>query len=213
MLDTRGNEWLGLPTKLRPAGIRTPTSEQSPATTPAIPPVLQKIHPIFSTPSIPVADSVRSRCRMDRERFEPGGRECPLIWCANVSVSGRGRRWPTRFRWRAALFREHRAKPATGPGYFACLTGGVDHRCGPVADMAHLRQGPCRNTRPKHLPRPVQAAAGATRVEGPEEGQVSKPTSTCVRGRRLSGGDTIRRVPGRALSAPPKCMSRSNGFI
>jgi hypothetical protein len=76
-----------------------------------------------------------------------------------------------------------------GRGPVSCLTGGVDHRCGPVADMARFsRQGPCRNTRPKHLPRPVQAAAGATRVEGPEEGRVSKPTSTCVRGPRLSGG-------------------------
>lgn len=36
-----------------------------------------KYRPIFSTPPIPVADSVCSRCRMDRERFEPGGRECP----------------------------------------------------------------------------------------------------------------------------------------
>lgn len=56
---------------------------------------------------------------------------------------------------------------------------GADHRCGPVADMARLRQGPCRNTRPKQLPRPVQAAAGATRAEGPEEGQVDKP-APCV---------------------------------
>jgi len=42
---------------------------------------------------------------------------------------------------------------------------------------AFSRQGPCRNTRPKHFSRPVQAAAGVTRAEGPEEGQVRKPIS------------------------------------
>ena len=128
---------------------------QSSATALAILPFPQKIHPIFSTPSIPVPDSVRSRCRMDRERFEPGGRECPLIWCANVSVSGRGRRWPTRFRWRAALFRVRRAKPATGPGSCFLPAGGVDHRCGPVADMAHLF---APGSVPEHAPKASPAA-------------------------------------------------------
>ncbi|KGB27050.1 hypothetical protein HPDFL43_00028710 [Hoeflea phototrophica DFL-43] len=73
-----------------------------------------------------------------------------------------------------------RAKPATGPGSVSCLTGGVDHRsraCG--GHGAFFASGPCRNTRPKHLSRPVQAAAGATRAEGPEEGQVDKP-APCV---------------------------------
>jgi len=37
---------------------------------------------------------------------------------------------------------------------------------------------------------------------------VDKPTSACVRGQRLSDGDAIRRVPGRALSAPPPCPCR-----
>jgi len=65
------------------------------------------------------------------------------------------------------------------------------------------QQGPCRNPHPKHLPRSVRIAAGATRAEGPEEGQVDKPTPACLRGRRLSDGDAIRRVPGRARVAPP----------
>ena len=37
---------------------------------------------------------------------------------------------------------------------------------------------------------------------------MDKPTSACVRGQRLSDGDAIRRVPGRALSAPPPCPCR-----
>jgi hypothetical protein len=112
--------------------------------------------PISSTPSISVPDSVRSRCRMDRERFDACGRECPLIWCANVSAAGGGRRWPTRFRWRAALFRERRAKPATGPGFCFLPDGQVaGHRRGPVADMAHLF---APGSVPEHAPKASPAA-------------------------------------------------------
>ncbi len=67
-----------------------------------------------------------------------------------------------------------------GRGPFPASPAGWITGHGPVADMAGFsRQGPCRNTRPKHLSRSVQAAAGATRAEGPEEGQVDKPTP-CV---------------------------------
>jgi len=72
-------------------------------------------------------------------------------------------------------------EPATGPGsvFLPAARGwGAGHRsraCG--GHGAFLRQGPCRNLRPKHLPRSVRTAAGATRTEGPEEGQVRKPTS------------------------------------
>jgi len=89
-----------------------------------------------------------------------------------------GRRQPTRFRWRAAPLRG-RAKPATGPGPDPSLRhAGRGGTSGPGLWRTCLRkreQGPCRNPRPKHLPRPVQAAAGATRAESPEEGQVDKP--------------------------------------
>jgi hypothetical protein len=144
---------------------------------------------------------------MDRERFEPGGRECPLIWRANVSVSGRGRRWPTRFRWRAALFRERRGKPATGPGFFPrppkCGRG-AGHRAGPVADMAG-RKRPARvraGTRAKSISRglsgsrPEQSGRRALK-----RGRwISQPS--CHAGRRLSdAGQHPARSGPRALSA------------
>jgi len=126
-------------------------------------------------------DSVCSRCRMDRERFDAGGRECLSIRRANVSVACRGRRWPTWFRWRRAFLRETCVGQPPGRVPFSCLRAGRDIGLGPVADMACFsRQGSCRNARPKHLPRCVRTAAGATRTEGPEEGQVRKPTSVCI---------------------------------
>lgn len=83
----------------------------------------------------------------------------------------------------ALSFRECRASqpPGRGPGFLPAVRGqGGSPGSGPVADMfAQGKQGPCRNTRPKHLPWFVQTAAGATRAEGPEEGQVKKPTSAC----------------------------------
>ncbi len=146
---------------------------------PAFPPFRHKIHPISSPPSIPVPHLLHSRCRMDRERFDAGGRECLPVGRANVSVARGRRRWPTRFRWRAALLRDVQSQPP-GRGPFPASPAGWITGHGPVADMAGFsRQGPCRNTRPKHLSRSVQAAAGATRAEGPEEGQVDKPTP-CV---------------------------------
>jgi hypothetical protein len=178
---------------------------------PRNPALSPKIHPIFSPPSIPVTDSDRSRCRMDRERFEPGGRECPDL-ARKRQRGGRGEAEANAVPLAGGLFEERRAKPATGPGSVlpAPSRAGAGHRCGPVADMAHslARQGPCRNTRPKQLPRPVQAAAGATRAEGPEEGQVDKPTSTCVRGRAPVGWGRHPANSGpRAVSAT-QCMSQ-----
>ena len=126
-------------------------------------------------------DSVHSRCRMDRERFEPGGRECPLFWCANVSVPCGGRRWPVRFRWRRASSGVAQASHRAGVPVPACtMQGGAEpavRACG--GHVCESKQGPCRNPRPKQLPRSVRTAAGATRAEGPEEGQVKKPTSAC----------------------------------
>jgi hypothetical protein len=119
----------------------------------------------------------RSRCRMDRERFDAGGRECPRsgaqtsAWPAGGGGGQRGSAGGRRLL--STCKASHRAGVP-----FPAFRAGAGHRCGPVADMARMRQGPCRNTRPKQLPRPVQAAAGATRVQGPEEGQVDKPTFT-----------------------------------
>ena len=74
-----------------------------------------------------------------------------------------------------------KASHRAGVPFLPAASGrGAGQRCGPVADMARVaRQGPCRNTRPKQLPRSVRTAAGATRAEGPEEGQVRKP-APCV---------------------------------
>jgi hypothetical protein len=184
-----------------------------PPTTPAIPPYSPKIHPIFSTPSIPVADSDRSRCRMDRERFEPGGRECPLIWCANVSVSGRGRRWPTRFRWRAALFRERRAKPATGPGS-CCLPdgrGGSPVRaCGGhgASFRARVRAGTRAQSisRGPSRPRPGQPGWRALK----RGGWISQPPRACEADACRVGTPSGEFRAARCQRHP---MSRSNGSI
>ena len=70
---------------------------------------------------------------------------------------------------------------ASGPGLWRTCRA----RCGPRAVTPQgagitqeRAQGPCRNSRPKHLPRIESGpAAGATRAEGPEEGRVDKPTS------------------------------------
>lgn len=171
-------------------------TQTSPATTPAFPPFPHKIHPISSTPSIPVADSVRSRCRMDRERFDAGGRECPgpgvLTWRARLGEAEaigvplaapvRGGASPEGQVPEAAG-----GKPATGPGSFpASLKGrarGVSpgRACGGHGGPETAGQGPCRNPRQKHLSRSVRIAAGAIRAEGPEEGQVDMPTFASCR--------------------------------
>jgi len=54
----------------------------------------------FSTPPHPVPSSSGSRCRMDRERVGPGGREA--LWSLPKRAARiEGRRRPSRFRWRA----------------------------------------------------------------------------------------------------------------
>ena len=120
-------------------------------------------------------------------------------WIANVSsqVGGNapvaasrrrarrsGRRWPTWFRWRAVFFREHRAKPATGPGSCSSSPSKADRagqRCGPVADMlAFCRQGPCRNHAQSSSRGPSRPRPGQPGRQGPEEGQVkSQPPRAC----------------------------------
>ena len=158
-------------------------------------------------------DSVCSRCRMDRERFEPSGRECPRSGAQTSAWpygGGDGQRGSA---GGALSFWETCASRPPGRVLLSCLRAGAGDRCGPVADMARLsRQSPCRNTRPKHLSRSVQTAAGVTRAEGPEEGQVDKPTPCRARLTPVGWGRHPASSGPRAVSAT-QCMSRSNGFI
>jgi hypothetical protein len=116
----------------------------------------------FSTPSTPMPYSLHSRCRMDRERFDAGGRECPgpgaLTWCARLgeaeaigvplaaSVSrGKFPRTPVESQPPGRDCVPRQPKGGRGAG----------HRAGPVADMAG-RKRPARvraGTRAKSISR------------------------------------------------------------
>ena len=156
---------------------------------------VQTLH-LFPHPPPPCHTPQHSRCRMDRERFEPGGRECPgpgaLTWRARfweaeaigvpLAASVRGGASPE-----GQVPEEAGGKPATGPGLFRAslkgrARGGSPGRaCGVHGGPEAAGQGPCRNPRQKHLSRSVRIAAGAIRAEGPEEGQVDKPTFASCR--------------------------------
>ena len=99
--------------------------------------------------------------------------------------------------------------PGRGPEFLPATSGHAGHRRGPVADMpAQGGQGPCRNQRPKQLPRRVQAAAGATRAEGPEEGQVNKPAPCVCEAAACRMRTSSGAVRARAQRcATPMCMS------
>jgi len=84
----------------------------------------RKFPAVLSPPSIPMPCLVCSRCRMDRERFDAGGRECPPIRRANVSVASRGEAManavPLAAHFPSGLLRQ----PATGPGSAFLPAGG-----------------------------------------------------------------------------------------
>lgn len=165
--------------------------------------------------------SPHSRCRMDRERFGPGGRECfglgVQTWRAQA-----GEAEAIAFPLAGGFpLTETRAKPATGPGsrstsaqrrgggtgtglwrtwVRACITQpDVMTGCheGPAAEMhrsqnaASVRAGP----RQTHLP-------GLSRP-GPEQSGRGTKIPEGAR-HRLSDLDTVRRLPGRARAAPPR---------
>jgi len=112
-----------------------------------------------------------------------------------------GRRWPTWFRWRAAHLRVVQSQPpGRGPVPEVRVKrlgrdsgAGLWRTC-----FAKAKQGPCRNHAQSSSRGPSRPRPGQPGRQGPEEGQARKPTSACLRGQRLSGGDAIRRVPGRA---------------
>ena len=109
----------------------------------------------------------------------------------------------------ARFLREGRASqpPGSGSGSCLCKRAATGPWSGPVADMAHSsRQGPCRNARPKQFPWSVRTTAGATRVEGPEEGQVDKPTPCLARPPPVGWGHHPASSGPRAVSATPLPM-------
>ena len=153
----------------------------------------------------PMANSVCSRCRMDRERFDAGGRECPgggvLTW-GGTSGEAVASVVPL-----AACFPSGSHKPATGPGCrflpATCRRGGIN---GPGLWRICLRE------RAGSVPEPAPKAAPAVRPgrgrgnpgeRALKRGRRQRQPPRDLRGFRLSDGDAIRRIPGRALSAPP----------
>jgi len=105
------------------------------------------------------------------------------------------------FRWRRAFLREAASQPpgrgsavfvrdkraGAGPLVRAC--GGHDREC---------EQRPCRNRASSSSRGPSRPRPGQPGREGPEEGQVKSQPPRVLRGCRLSDGDAIRQVPGRA---------------
>ncbi len=146
-------------------------------------------------------DSFRSRCRMDRERFDAGGRECSgggvLTW-GGTNGEAVASVVPL-----AACFPSASRKPATGPGSSSVRSRHAGGGAGPLgrACGGHDRkreQGPCRNRAESSSRGPSRPRPGQPGREGPEEGQVKSQPPRVLRGCRLSDGDAIRQVPGRA---------------
>jgi hypothetical protein len=201
---------VGLMTKSDRYGDRFLTPPRNPAYS-------QKSTPLFPHPPPPCHTPPHSRCRMDRERFEPGGRECPgpgvLTWRARLreaeaigvplAASVRGGASPE-----GQVPEDAGGKPATGPGSFPRPPEkggrGAGHRAGPVADMAG-RKRPARvraGTRAKSISRglsgsrPEQSGRRALK-----RGRwISQPSRHA--GRRLSDAGQHPASSGpRALSA------------
>ena len=179
-------------------------------TPPAIPIPYRKTPPVLSPPSEPVPYFLRSRCRMDRERFDASGRECPWPG-AQTSVRPNGGGDGLRGSAGGALSQRRPGKPATGPGSATSLRkrarrGTPLRACGGHG-ASFARQGPCRNLRPKQFSRSVRTAAGATRAESPEEGQVSKPAPCLARLAPVGCGHHPASSGPRASSATPVYVS------
>jgi len=170
-------------------------------------------HTLFPHPPPPCHTPRHSRCRMDRERFDAGGRECPgpgvLTWRAKLweaeaigvplAASVRGGASPRGSRWKAS----HRAGfvPRQPKGRARGVSPG--RACGGHGGPEAAGQGPCRNPRQTHVPRSVRTAAGATRAEGPEEGQADKPAPWPARRRLSDAGQHPANSGPRADSATP----------
>ena len=151
---------------------------------------------------------------MDRERFDASGRECPgpgaLTWrgrlreaeAIGVPLAAVIPRW-------AQVPDERAGKPATGPGSCSApaerRARGVSpgRACGGHDGPETAGQGPCRNPRQTQVPRSVRTAAGATRAEGPEEGQADKPAPWPARRRLSDAGQHPATSGPRAISATP----------
>jgi hypothetical protein len=172
--------------------------------------------PMPYSPALPLPDGSRTfRCKWEGM---PGAGRADVARQASGGGGHRGSAGgsdpalgtsPGRESWKAS----HRAgtfasrQPKGGRG--AC------HRTGPVADMAG-RKRPTRVRAGSHARRRFRG------LSGPRPGQPGR--RALKRGRRISRlrglqgaacrmPDSIRRLPGRARSAPPSCMSGSNGFI
>ena len=181
------------------AGINRPPSPTK------CPQFFHTLHPRATLCALPLPDGSRTfRCR--REGMPPCG---PAQTSARATGGGGGQRGSAGGR-RSFGSGVQSQPPGRGPAF--CLGRKPQARRETGAGLwrtcpASMRAGSVPEPRPKQLPRPVRAAAGATRAEGPEEGRVSKPAPCDLQGCRLSDGDAIRRVPGRALSAPPMLHS------
>lgn len=166
--------------------LRT-SAPANPVTCPKIPPILSPHSaPMPHLPSLPLPDGLAS------VSGQAGGNAPEAA--SQRKAQPTGRRWPTRFRWRAALSSAVQSQPPGRVPIRLCKRA-RGRRSGPVADMPCSMQVPWRSrlrgthqiraragSVPEFAPKAspadrVPTAAGATRAEGPEEGRVDKPTS------------------------------------
>ena len=137
----------------------------------------------------------------------PGAGRADVARKASGGGGHRGSAGSTGFR--GASPRGAGGKPATGPGSFRASPKGrargvsPGRACGGHGGPEAACQGPCRNPRQTHVPRSVRIAAGATRAEGPEEGQADKPAPWPARRRLSDAGQHPATSGPRALSATP----------
>ena len=153
---------------------------------------------------------------MDRERFDASGRECPgpgaLTWRGRLReaeaigvplaapvFAGQVPEGPVESQPPGRV----RSVPARKGGRGAC------HRAGPVADMAG-RKRPARVRAGTHARRMSRGLSGSR--PGQPGRRALKRGRRISRLRGLQGAacrmpDSIRRLPGRARSAPPRCGS------